>query len=89
MWRRLDGPQGRSGRVWRGENLLSPQGFEHRTVQPTEISNPSVGQKIFTSPHPFQTGPGAHPASCTFDMGGGAFLGIKWQMQVLNKYNFR
>ena len=28
------GPQGQSGRVWRGENVLHSPGFETRTVQP-------------------------------------------------------
>ena len=31
---RLDGPHRRSGWVWRRENLLSPPGFEPRTVHP-------------------------------------------------------
>jgi len=31
LYRRLVGPQGRSGRVWK---ILSPPGFDPRTVQP-------------------------------------------------------
>ena len=33
IYRRLGGPQGRSGKVWRRENLLSPLVIETRTVQ--------------------------------------------------------
>ena len=33
IYRRLGGPQGRSGEVWRRENLLSQLVFETRTVQ--------------------------------------------------------
>jgi hypothetical protein len=31
LYRRLGGPQGRSGRVWK---ISTPQGFDSRTVQP-------------------------------------------------------
>ena len=34
LCRRLDGPHGRSGGMWRRENVLTPQGFEPLTVQP-------------------------------------------------------
>jgi hypothetical protein len=34
LYRRLRGLQGRSGRVWRRENLLRPLEFELRIVQP-------------------------------------------------------
>lgn len=35
--RRMGGPQGLPGRVWREENISHPPGFELRTVQPIAV----------------------------------------------------
>ena len=47
-YRRLGGPQGRSGRV---RKISPPQGFDHRTVQPvtsgyTDCATPAHFRKI-------------------------------------------
>ena len=42
LYRRLDGPQGRPGRVWRRENLLPPRRFELKSLHHYLVSAPTT-----------------------------------------------
>ena len=45
LYRRLGGPQGQSGWVWRKENLFSTPGFRNLTINPVPTtSDPGVGR---------------------------------------------
>jgi len=58
IYRRLGGPQGLSGRVWREENIPHPPGFEPRTVQSLagrytdyDILDPQPACIVWQQPH--------------------------------------
>jgi hypothetical protein len=45
LYRRLGGPQGRSGKVWK---ISTPPGFDPRTVAiPTELPGPPIFIKVY------------------------------------------
>ena len=48
LYRRMGGPQGRSGRVWK---ISPPPGFDPRTVQPvaSRYTDWAISAHIFTS----------------------------------------
>jgi hypothetical protein len=52
VYRRLAGPQDRSGRLWRRENFLPPPRFEPRTFQPAASRYPGpLNKNIYNVCH--------------------------------------